>query len=358
MRDRFALRAGLRRITPSKREAQCGVVPCQLGGPEVLAIGRPGAWRTQLRGVVSCGHIWSCPVCSERIRACRCERAMRAVRNAGGRWQMLTVTVAHGPHDDLRTLLLGLSAAWRRARQGGAVQRNWTARVTASIRSTEIKWHGRNGWHPHLHLALRTSAWSDVERTELLRRWQSAVERHLGAAHVPSTERGLWWSSPLTVVSDGDIGVARYVSGLGLEVTGAAGDDKGSPWSVARAAAEGDARAIELWREYCRATSGRRMIELDDRATRWAKIATRDEPERPNEQVRVLPIDSLELEALRAQEQAQPGILGFLLADAQVATDPETAVRGWIAIAQAGARARYRARAVPSARLRPSVALV
>jgi hypothetical protein len=237
--------------------------------PSVKLARVKGVPRATWQGIMTCGHVWTCPVCSQNIKSKRGERIAAAVRGLAGRWQMLTITLRHRQGMPLGPLMRALASAWRRCRQGGRIQRVWTERVTASVRGTEVT-EGQNGWHPHLHVLLRTSEWDDDERDALLVRWKAAIRRELGELCVPSDERALWWSDPLDA-SD-PTARALYLAKLGLEVAGIRKNARTrTPWDIARDAVSGDSRALMLWHEYHAATKGRRMLELDDRASDAAR---------------------------------------------------------------------------------------
>lgn len=335
-----ALRAKLRPLTESDREKRCGVTAVRDTGPSIEAKGQPGAWTPRWCGVLTCGHIWTCPTCSARLRRERRAKVERAVSGGGGRWQMVTLTVRHREGMPLRALARGLMQAWRRTRQGGATQRIWSARVKASVRAAEIT-RGSHGWHPHLHVLLHTDGFTDDEKALLLERWLVCVERELGPACVPNAEHAIAWSTPIDWCSASDRDRVRYLVKLGLELSGPKEGRRGSlsHWDVARLASEGDERAVEWWREFYRATKGRRMVELDDRAAAYARkpvplptfgenIA---EPLEPSASVVVsIPVDTLELRALREYERRDPAILAVIMADVAKSQCPRTTVRAWI----------------------------
>ena len=334
-----ALRAKLRPLTESDREKRCGVCAVRDTGPSIEAKGQPGAWRPRWSGVLTCGHIWTCPTCSERLRRERRAKVERAVSGGGGTWQMVTLTVRHFEGMPLRSLSRGVMAAWRRARQGGATQRIWRARVQASVRAAEIT-RGSHGWHPHLHVLLKTDGFTDDEKATLLARWLECVERELGPACVPNEEHAIVWSTPIDWCAARAKDRVRYLVKLGLELSGPKEGRRGSltHWDVARLATEGDTQAQAWWTEFYRATKGRRMVELDDRAAAFAKkpipltlgvnIA---EPLEPSKEQHVsIPVDTLELRALRQYEKRDPSILAVIMADVAKSQDPRQVVRAWI----------------------------
>jgi replication protein len=249
---------------------------------------------------------------------------------------MVTLTLRHFDGMPLKTLLRALMSAWRRVKQGGSVQRIWKKNVKASIRAVEVT-YGENGWHPHLHVLLHTDGFSEDERKTLLERWKLTIERTLGKAFVPDDEHAIDWSTPIDMCRASSEARMAYPLKLGLEVAGPKQAKKGSltPWALAEAAAKGDPRARALWLEFCRATKGRRMIELDDRAQRLAKTPrdlADEDGLREVEQERVtVHVDTIELRAIREYEQRfDPGILGVMIQDVSRSVRPEVTVRAWL----------------------------
>jgi hypothetical protein len=268
-----------------------------------------------------------------------------AVDAMGGRWQMLTVTLRHRPGMRLKELLAGLSAAWRRTRQGGRIQRVWSERVSASVRALEMT-YGGNGWHPHIHVLLRTTEWDDDERDALLAGWKRAIERELGAAVRPDDEHGLVWSAPFDASAPDKANRARYLAKLGLETTGLAKEGRGgslTPWQIAAIATKGDDAAKSLWWEYVDATRGRRMIELDDRAQEAYERALLEQRSEGGDVDDLQPPIRIDLKrddlrALRRLERTMPTIMAIVLAAAE--SGGRRAVGEWIAYARADAAAR------------------
>ena len=253
---------------------------------------------------------------------------------------MVTLTVRHEDGTPLQHLLNGTLKAWRGVRQGGAIQRIWTERVTATIRATEIT-HGVNGWHPHIHVLIRSTEWTDAERELLLRRWQAMVRKHLGAAFVPSDSRAIDWGDAIDMTPGAELGPleharTRYLFTLGLEIAGAKHARRKSSresWQIADDASRGDARSIALWREYSRATRGKRMIELDDRAARFAKMLdpNADMTLHDSTLLRVeVPVHPDDLALLRhIERRSNRAVFATILHAVSVAQCPETAVKQW-----------------------------
>lgn len=262
---------------------------------------------------------------------------------------MVTVTLRHREGMALKELVRGLCAAWRRTRQGGKVQDVWTGRVSASVRALEVT-HGQNGWHPHVHVLLRTTEWSDPERAALQARWEASIVRELGPAARPDDLHGLVWSEPF----EGTPGDERplYLTKMGLEVSGVAKHAaRGSrtPWDIARAAADGDSRALWLWREFYASTKGRRAVELDDRAAAAAKRAEElegaDKDAGEGSSTSEMQVKRDDVRALRMLEPRMPGIFAMVLRAAE--QEGFDGARQWIAYARAHASLRGQGRTAP-----------
>lgn len=335
------LRAKLRWLSTSSRECACGRTICERvdeGGPRieirrVNELTRAGkvneVQRARWRGLVTCRHIWTCPVCSAALKTERAVKVVRAVEELGGRWQMLTVTLRHRLGMPLKLLFAKLREAWRRTRQGGKIQRIWRGRVSASIRSFEVT-YGENGWHPHVHVLLRTTEWSEDEQQALLERWQLQIERALGSECRPDDLHALAWSTAWHPGEWEGSERAAYLAKLGFEATGI-GKSRRSPWSIARDAADGSTQALILWREYASSTRRVRAIELDDRAAKAAKRAEEKEPIREHEgeaKPREIPVSHEDVQTLSRAERFIPGVWVTALWCAE--RGGQAAVQAWI----------------------------
>jgi hypothetical protein len=350
----YVLRARTRWLSQSQRERSCGVMCIEHvdDHPAIIVKRDKGIPEAQWSGILTCGHIWTCPVCSQRKKAERAERISLAVGHLEGRWQMLTITLRHRQGLALQPLRDGLMAAWRKTRQGGRIQRVWEERVTASIRTQEVT-YGDNGWHPHIHVLLRTTEWDEDERDALQARWERNVVAVLGEHARPDDLHGLVWSHPFDATKSKDVGKRElYLAKLGLESASLGKEGRrggATPWDIARRATRGDSRAVWLWREYCAATKGKRMIELDDRAAAAAKRALElscdpDEPEGTVEVTRI-EVQRDEVRALRHLERTLPAIMVLVLRAAEA--EGGAGVRRWVAYARSLQR-RYDVAPAPS----------
>jgi hypothetical protein len=130
-------------------------------------------------GLLKCGRIWFCPVCSAKIRHGRSEEITRAVvawLKQGGRAYLVTFTARHTAADKLADLVDAIQGTRANEdagikRQPGAYQRLITGAAWAGdkrrktnqegirgrvgyigmIRATEVTVGEGSGWHPHIH---------------------------------------------------------------------------------------------------------------------------------------------------------------------------------------------------------------
>jgi len=279
----FKLRDRLRPYA-HRRQARCGHT---VVGDQVAVYGVEG--RLAYRGVETCGSVWSCPVCSARIRSHRAEEITHAVAAHGqDRVAMLSLTVAHGLGDSLRETRRGVAKAWQRVIRGAPWIRFRDAHCVGYVRALEVTRGEVNGWHPHLHVLLFLRYTPDESDLATMRawfaaRWADAVARELGTHFRPSDAHG---------VSLDPCRVTQYLAKLGLELThSAAKQARGanrSAWEIADDLGARGERADEvLWLEWQSAMKGARMLtwskglrarcglamELDDLA-----IASHEDP--------------------------------------------------------------------------------
>ncbi len=253
---------------PVSRVGSCGY---STAGTAQVGVVVNGEGRARYSGLARCGSIWECPVCSLYIRTKRSDEVRQVVEGHGAdRAVMLTLTVRHGLGDDLATMRAQLADAWRAMTRGQAWARfSSSAGVVGTIRALEVT-HGRNGWHPHLHVVLlledEPSAsdvlelegrreWVPEHRGWLLDRWIAMCSKYIGQDAAPSLDHGI----SLTVLSSAD-----YLCKLGLELTHPskrARRDSRSPLEIADDWARFHRRKDStLWRSYCSAMVGARQL--------------------------------------------------------------------------------------------------
>ena len=268
---------------------------------------------------------------------------------------MLTFTVRHHEGQPLATTHAGLMAAVRKARQSRSVRAVYDAKVTMSARAVEIP-HGKNGWHPHCHLLIRSLEWSETERAALLRAYLSAIKAVLGEACLPDDVHAVFWSDGFDA---GDAAArGQYLTKLAFEVSGL-GTKTGklgslSAWQVCDRAARGEQKYLRLWQEYYTATKGKRAYELDERATAAGKrqlILDADDKAQERDRVGVdtvdpepepvvrVPVRTRDFEELRRAEPLRPSILADVLHDIERGAGVLDAIARWLVYSRSEAAA-------------------
>ncbi|MFF3420954.1 hypothetical protein ACFYW9_40925 [Streptomyces sp. NPDC002698] len=210
-------------------------------------------------GLLKCGRIWLCPVCSAKIRNGRAEEVSKAAVawiEQGGTVLFATFTARHAAAHKLADLMDAIQgtradAAKGLKRQPGAYQRLITGAVWAGdkrkasegaqigirgragfigmIRATEITLGDGNGWHPHIHALLFVGGRTEGERAdkrivevfepsgaslgELEDHFRAVWTRHLAKvdpAFTPSDEHGVVFEA----VEKSADAVAKYLAKL------------------------------------------------------------------------------------------------------------------------------------------------
>lgn len=180
-------RAGLEHAHNFHRTAKCKAVNRGLVSVNL----DPKHKAASFGGLVTCGSVWTCPVCSVKIQERRRAEIQQGIDWAyasGFQPVMVTLTFPHGRHDKLGRLLEQQADALRRMRGG----KQWVGvkedlGYQGLIRSLEVTL-GENGWHPHVHelwmLSKHTTRFNspaeeveaEVEaiRLKVLARWEAA----------------------------------------------------------------------------------------------------------------------------------------------------------------------------------------
>jgi len=270
--ERWALKSVVNRLLPGERVSKCMVLRAPVPGQglapiEVLKGQTHG--KAFYQGLMSCGSVWTCPVCASKIaerRRVELQDALLAAKSQGWGIHFVTLTVPHGISDDLHQILSSLSEAlgkmsrnapFRRAKAQTGLQ------IHGYIRAQEVT-YGSNGWHPHFHLLVFTQGdmGSSVVRYCYDKAWRSAC-----------VASGLPEPHPVhgCTVQDGRF-AAQYVSKWGLEDEMTKAHIKNgkrhglTPWGLLRAVLDGDAPEIApepaaaLFRLYAHAFKGRRQL--------------------------------------------------------------------------------------------------
>lgn len=257
-----------------------------VGGAATVLCGIDGA---RYVGLETCGSVWLCPVCASKIAEGRrgdIERMLdahvtgkRIAIDPQGQWEMhqrmtieatpgavymLTLTIPHRAWSDLRTMREAITDCWTRTMRGAPWQRmKARCAVAGVIRAMEVT-HGKNGWHPHLHVLILAGD-LDAEAQEGFRvwladRWAGMVEKAgLGAVNGHGVD--FYRASRVQDVGD-------YIAKWGCDselahwhVKKSKGGNR-SPWQLLADAADGDHFARMRWLEFAACFAGTRHITM------------------------------------------------------------------------------------------------
>ena len=287
---RYALQSVVRDILPNSRTAKCHRYKTPNKEIEVWrGVSAGVAGKAFYKGLMSCGRLWTCPVCAAKIserRRLELSEALDNAKDQGLSVYLLTQTIRHGIGDSLSCGLAGIAAAekllWS-SRSGAAVRDRLG--VVGTIKTTEVTWGAENGWHPHKHtlLFLKAPVSPSVIHAELSPLWINACVK--SGLPAPTRERGL-------TVQDGSF-ADKYVSKWGLESEMTKGHSKiakvggMTPFALVENVLEtGDAQSWALFQEYDKALKGKRQLVWSKglRALLLQGVAEKSDEELANEE--------------------------------------------------------------------------
>lgn len=227
-------------------------------------------------GLLVCGAIHVCPVCSANIRHRRqleIEAAALEWLSRGGELVMVTLTTRHYRGMPLDQLWSAVTGGWNAAssgRRGQADKRRWG--MVGYQRSIEVT-HGENGWHPHAHGLLYVQGNSATIARELEQLWYPRWADHIVSLGLPrpSKLRGIR-ANPvraselgayLAKVQDGFDGPSWSPSHelTRGDLKRARGEHGRTPFGLVEDYLHGSMQALAAWREWEVASKGRRAIE-------------------------------------------------------------------------------------------------
>jgi hypothetical protein len=241
----------------ARRVSACGYVAHQTEVELQRREHAGGEVSGSLFGLVSCKSVWACPVCSSRISNVRRDEMNTLLawsRDQKHSVVMLTLTARHNAKTALSPFLDDLKEAARRLRQSRQFR---GLDLVGSVAATEVT-HGRNGWHPHLHLLLilpcpPADALAAVEG--LRAEWSRSLEKFGRDCNAAGFQ--------VQAASAAGDYVAKFGAGeelaLGKVKLGRGGSR--SPWQLLSDATAGDKRSCALWVEFALAFKGRRQLQ-------------------------------------------------------------------------------------------------
>ncbi len=216
-------------------------------------------------GLLICGSVWHCPICASRITEYRRNELHHVTVNhldlyGRGTLVMVTNTIPHGRHDNMKALLT-------RFRKAEEVYRRYTAmrklrariRLIGTVRGLEWTWRPEHGSHPHTH-----NLWfipKPVDHAELQAElsvsWRKACKK-VGLRE-PDPKAGL-------MVTDGRVYPAKW--GIDHELTKSHtkhGIKGMTPWDLLRwYIREPNDQAVAVFNEYAKVFFGKQQLRYSD----------------------------------------------------------------------------------------------
>jgi len=214
-----------------------------------------------------CSSPSTCVVCSSRIAKARGVWLAQVFSNAlsmGYEVSMLTLTVRHKKGNSLEQLLKAMEQAYTNV-QGSTSYKILRKEYGADfVRVLEIT-HGKNGFHPHYHIAIIHKPGFDFEvlRSDMERTWLTHIERQgllspiaNKAVHIvtnASNEQRAWYLTKACGMSSLEVSNGRYKT--------AQGDNLGI-WQIHGQAVAGNLDAKYIWHAYEKAIYKKRLFTM------------------------------------------------------------------------------------------------
>ena len=265
LRDRFKLLNKVRKILKGERTQHCFFNRVDRNDGVGVMFNKSRN-KANYSNIMRCANAWGCPVCAAIIsehRKNEVKEAMDWWQGQGGSVLLLTLTVPHYSHTDIKQLKKDLKKAYSKFFKGVRASQNMFSKwmIEHYISCFEIT-HGDNGFHPHYHVLLFIPYSIGVGSLSLMQADMFKVWEHcclkagLGA---PSQKHGLH------LQAGNEAG--NYVSKWGLEHEMTKGHvkkgkkDGRTPFDILRSFDEtGDEKEANLFRLYYFAFKGQRQL--------------------------------------------------------------------------------------------------
>jgi len=278
-------------MTKLDRVRKCGYVTVggDGGGPGLRVSPDPkgGGNIAGFSGLLTCGSVWACPVCSAKIATRRAEEladVMRFGLEQGCRASMVTLTMRHHEGQSLKECWKALGKAWAAVTSG----KQWRTDcerygLRGWVKAVEVT-HGSSGWHAHIHALL---IWDDpIGLAEarhvgdrMWRRWTRALQRcGFDSLRRSADGKDLGVDVRMASLKPGHgSGLHEYFVKLSHEITGgqnklAKGGGRTPFQILTDALANGEAADVHGWREWELASKGRRQIAWSKGLREWAGL--------------------------------------------------------------------------------------
>lgn len=174
--ERYACQSVARKAVPKERVCMC---LRKVNGSNVEVHRHIKTDKAFYSGLWVCSSVWLCPVCAAKIserRRLEMEQGFKFHKEEGGKIAMLTLTFRHKKTDRLKDTMAKFAEATKKFMSGKAYN---TIRLEMGligrIRVFEVT-YGKNGFHPHIHMALFYMNDVDLKRIEkrMFSLWEKA----------------------------------------------------------------------------------------------------------------------------------------------------------------------------------------
>jgi hypothetical protein len=272
--DRYEGRAALWKVSSLPRCRKCGRVSRSATG-EVGVRSSNGV--AGFAGLVTCGSVWVCPVCSQKIMARRAIETGAGVASAAALslpTALVTLTMRHHKGQGLGMLWDALAKGWTSATSGKYWTRQRDAAGLWGYQRVVESTYGKNGWHVHPHVLMYGEGIGTESGLEELvlpmwERWARSLKRS-------GLEAPLLKGSDWQIVGNDLDGtkLGKYLAkgagasgAIALELTQTQSKiargrySTESHWTLLKdGPVNGEIHALRLWREWERASKGRRQM--------------------------------------------------------------------------------------------------
>lgn len=153
-KKRLKLQTAAAELLPGERVAKC-LRDLAHDQTQVVITFSPETEQVHFRGLMTCGSVWTCPVCSSKITELRRQeltRIIAAVKAKGWGIALATYTQQHRKYQSCEDLLEAFKRATRRFKSGKRWQKLQAkyGRI-GFILALEVTYTEANGWHVHAH---------------------------------------------------------------------------------------------------------------------------------------------------------------------------------------------------------------
>jgi hypothetical protein len=265
IRERFKLLDSTRKILKGERTQHCFFNRVDKNDGVGVMFNKARK-KANYSNIMRCANAWGCPVCAAIIsehRKCEVKDAMDWWKAQGGSVLLLTLTVPHYSHTDIKQLKKDLKKAYSKFFKGVRASQNLFSKwmIEHYISCFEIT-HGENGFHPHYHVLLFVPYAVGIRshigmEQDMYAVWKDCCTK--SGLDEPSEKHGLH----LQAGND----AANYVAKWGLEHEMTKGHVKKgkkesrTPFDILRSYDEsGDEKEANLFRLYYFAFKGTRQL--------------------------------------------------------------------------------------------------